>query len=129
MPAMASISAAASAKPPQSTWSPIPTTAKPRTVAAANGAISRASPRSKVIASFLGTAPANLRGAGPRPRRATAGRSRWRPITSAMARTGTPSSATPCRTDPAGAVSSAKRKRGAASSRCTAGQWLVPSPM
>jgi hypothetical protein len=35
--------------------------------------------------------------------------SRWRPITSAMSRTRTPSSATPCRTLPPGADSSASR--------------------
>ena len=44
-------------------------------------------------------------------RRTTTGRSRWRPITSAMSRIGTPSSATPCSVDPAGAASSARRKR------------------
>ena len=59
---------------------------------------------------------------------ATTGRSRCRPITSATWRIGTPSSATACRLEPAGAFSNASLKRCATSSRCVAGQRLEPSP-
>ena len=56
------------------------------------------------------------------------GTSRWRPMTSAISRVGTPSSPTPWSTEPAGADSTASRKSRAASSRCTAGQRFAPSP-
>ena len=58
----------------------------------------------------------------------TTGSFRCRPTTSAMSRNGTPSSPTPCNRAPAGAASRAKRKRFAASSRCTAGQRSDSSP-
>jgi hypothetical protein len=48
-------------------------------------------------------------------------------MTSAISRKATPSSPTACKTDPAGAVSTARRDRRAASERCTAGQRLAPS--
>jgi probable F420-dependent oxidoreductase len=53
------------------------------------------------------------------------GRSNWRPITSAISRFGTPSSPTACRTDPAGAVSSARRKRPRGIEPAAA-DWLDP---
>ncbi|TYP90515.1 hypothetical protein BD833_101233 [Blastococcus xanthinilyticus] len=56
------------------------------------------------------------------------GTSRWRPMASAMSVNGTPSSAVACRREPAGAPSSARRNRCAASRRCTAGHRLAPSP-
>ena len=65
--------------------------------------------------------PARRPGLGP-PRCRGAARSL------APVRTGTPSSATACSRDPAGAFSRARRNRRAASNRCTAGQRLEPSP-
>ena len=59
----------------------------------------------------------------------TAGTPSCLPITSATARIGTPSSPTACSTDPAGAFSSARRNRRAASNLCTAGHRLAPSSM
>jgi len=47
----------------------------------------------------------------------TTGTSRWRPMTWAISRRATPSSAVACNVAPAGALSSASRKRRAASSR------------
>ena len=57
------------------------------------------------------------------------GTSRCRPIVSAISRNGTPWSPTAFSSVPAGACSRASRNSRAASSRCTAGHTLAPSPM
>ncbi|MEU6412160.1 hypothetical protein [Microbispora sp. NPDC046933] len=85
---------------------------------------------SRVRALETGWSMAKIGPNGPRFSCGTASTDRpsRRPMTAAMSRTASPSSATACQTVPAGADSRAGRNRPAASSACTAGRRWVPSP-